>query len=881
MSRRFLVPEIIQTTSMDCGPAALTALAEGLGRSVSYGRLREACQTDVDGTSIDTIEEIAQQLGIAATQVVMPADQFLDPPSPALPAIAVVLLPGGFTHFVVVWNRIGRLFQLMDPAAGRRWVTREQLEAQMYVHRIAVSSDAWREWATSEEPMAFLRARLVRLHLAKGTGETMIRAALDDKGWRSFAALDAAARCTEGLVRARAVSPGAAAELLASEWFERARRPDGRDAIPADCWSVSPADPDGSEERVFLRGAVVLRAAGLNDLRPTAELIEGRLSPGVAAALTETPARPGLALWRLVRSEGAGLPVGLLSGLGLAALGATCEALLFRSLFGLGRSLGLWSQRLTWLSALALFFGSLWLLEAALVQGAVGLGRRLEARLRLSFFLKIPLLGDRYFSSRPVSDMAERSHALHQIRALPAVAQQLLRSGLELSATAVGLAVLDPSRAWIAFCAALLGVGLPLLLQRPLAERDLRVRSHAGALGRFHLDAMLGSSAVHNHGAERVVRREHEALLVAWARAGFALARATVALEGLSGLLGVALVAWLLSGYLRSGADLGGALLVIYWALNLPVIGQDVATQAAQYPALKNLTLRLLEPLGAPEEGGLAHELSDPSSPRPRGLAIELSGVDLRIGGQRVLEGIDLTLEPSAHVAIVGPSGAGKSSLLGLLLGWYRAERGKVRVDGKDLEGESLAMVRAETSWLDPAVQLWNRSLITNLLYGAPQRSISLDEILRMAELEEVLEALPLGLETPLGEGGRLVSGGEGQRVRYGRALQRREARLVLLDEPFRDLDRTQRQALLRRAREWWSGATLLCVTHDLEETLGFPRVVVMDQGKIVEDGNPLELAGRPSRYRELLHSEKNARAALEGSAWRRLRLEKGRLWER
>src|ERR671932_1709584 len=91
-TRRLLVPEVVQTSAMDCGPAALKCLLDGYGIPVSYGRLREACQTDVDGTSIDVLEEAAVQLGLEAEQVMVPVDHLLLPEPAALPAIVVVRL---------------------------------------------------------------------------------------------------------------------------------------------------------------------------------------------------------------------------------------------------------------------------------------------------------------------------------------------------------------------------------------------------------------------------------------------------------------------------------------------------------------------------------------------------------------------------------------------------------------------------------------------------------------------------------------------------------------------------------------------------------------------------------------------------------------------
>jgi ATP-binding cassette subfamily B protein len=111
--------------------------------------------------------------------------------------------------------------------------------------------------------------------------------------------------------------------------------------------------------------------------------------------------------------------------------------------------------------------------------------------------------------------------------------------------------------------------------------------------------------------------------------------------------------------------------------------------------------------------------------------------------------------------------------------------------------------------------------------------------------------------------------------------LVRSDARLVLLDEPFRGLDRQQRRALLRRARQVWRGATLLCVTHDIGETCDFERVLVVEGGRVVEDGCPKVLAAAPSRYRALLDAEQALHGGLwSGEHWRRVRLEDGQVSE-
>jgi ABC-type transport system involved in cytochrome bd biosynthesis fused ATPase/permease subunit len=420
-----------------------------------------------------------------------------------------------------------------------------------------------------------------------------------------------------------------------------------------------------------------------------------------------------------------------------------------------------------------------------------------------------------------------------------------------------------------------------------LQEWDLRLRSHTGALSRFYLDALLGLFPIRTHGAQKAVRRQHEGLVAEWARANLKLRAVEVTADTVVQILMLALIAALVFSHLaRHGLD-GGVLLLFFWAMNVFTLGHMLTLMiATQYPSHRNVALRLLEPLGAPEEvpheGKIAAGEETPRAARS-GVALSFEGVSVRVAGHTILEGIDLAVAAGEQVAIVGPSGAGKSSLLGLLLGWHRAAEGRVLIDGEILDAERLAVLRRETAWVDPAVQIWNRSFLENLRYGGRDSlDRPLDGVVRQADLAGVLRKLPQGLQTALGEGGGLVSGGEGQRVRFGRALLRPDARLALLDEPFRGLDREKRRELLAHARRHWRGSTLLCVTHDVGETLGFERVLVVEGGRIVEDGPPQDLAADAgSRYRALLDAEQEVREGLWASAaWRRLRMETGNLSE-
>jgi ABC-type bacteriocin/lantibiotic exporter with double-glycine peptidase domain len=899
--RRFFAPEVVQTSAMDCGPASLKCLLEGFRVHASYGRLREACQTDVDGASIDTIEEVACQLGLAADQVMVPVDHVLVPAASLLPAMVVVRLPSGLTHFVVAWRHHGPLVQIMDPAGGRRWPSCGRFLEDLYVHETMVPATAWREWAAGADALATLAAGLVSNGIARAAVDRVVERAAIDRHWRPLAAVDAVGRMTGSLVRSGGIRRGAEATRLFERMYARTleESPDVDPFVPRHYWSAWPSVTDGGEQVLF-RGAVLITVQGLNSeassqvtsgIAPDSRTHEPR-SPELTAALEERPARAWSTVLQLVHRDGLLSPCLLIGALALAAAGVVAEALLFRSFFDIGADLALSGQRIVAILVLVALSGALLLIEFPIAASALRLGRRLEARLRIALLDKIPRLGDRYFRSRPASDMAERSHSIHQIRLLPDIAAQFSRAFFELLFTGAAIAWLDPPSAPIAALSTAVAVTLPMLVQPILWERDLRVRTHAGALGRFYLDALLGLVAVRTHGAESVMRSEHEGLLVEWARAGFRLQRAVVSVEGLQLIAGFGLAALLLLNRLHRGGEPGAVLLLAYWTLNLPVLGQELARAAWQYPAQRNAMLRVIEPLGALDDasshtGGstVRHErpsAADATRAFGKGMAIVFDGVSVRAAGHTILHDIQLAVPSGTHVAVVGASGAGKSSLLGLLLGWHRPSAGCVLVDDQPLEGAALDRTRRETAWVDPTGQLWNRTLLENLEYGAEGRATtSIGAAIDAADLREVLARLPDGLQTRLGEGGGSISGGEGQRVRLARALRRPDVRLVLLDEPFRGLERGRRSSLLERARRAWCDATLLCITHDVSETLAFDRVLVVKDGHIVEDGRPAALAMQAdSHYRAMLDAEQTIRGDL-WSAWRELTLKEGRLSDR
>ena len=260
-------------------------------------------------------------------------------------------------------------------------------------------------------------------------------------------------------------------------------------------------------------------------------------------------------------------------------------------------------------------------------------------------------------------------------------------------------------------------------------------------------------------------------------------ARSRCYVSGLAGGL-------LFSHFIQTGTVTGGDLLLVYWTLKLPAVGHNLIVLSQQLPMQQNIVARLMEPLLAPDD--------EPAAGNPAGLpsaaalptgavSIAISAGTVVAAGHDILRDLDLTIRPGEHVAIVGASGAGKSTLIGLLLGWHRLSAGTLRVDGAPLTGDARDALRRSTAWVDPAIQIWNRSLADNLATAPPTAALArTGEAIDAAGLRGVLRNLPDGLQTRLGEGGALLSGGEGQRVRLGRAFAQRDVRLALLDEPFR-----------------------------------------------------------------------------------------------
>ncbi|WP_051341151.1 ABC transporter ATP-binding protein [Azospirillum halopraeferens] len=244
--------------------------------------------------------------------------------------------------------------------------------------------------------------------------------------------------------------------------------------------------------------------------------------------------------------------------------------------------------------------------------------------------------------------------------------------------------------------------------------------------------------------------------------------------------------------------------------------------------------------------------------------AITLDGLSFayKAGGDPVVTDLSLTIPAGQSVGLVGPSGAGKSTLLKLLLALYPPDSGRLLVDGRDVAGLEVRSYRRAFAVIPQEPAIFNMSLMDNIRLARPEAGD--DEVIaaaRAAHAHDFITAYPQGYDTLAGERGVVLSGGQRQRVAIARAVLR-DAPIVILDEATSALDSETERLVQDSLDRLFRGRTVIAIAHRLSTLARFERIVVMDGGRIVEDGPHATLIEKAGLYARLWGLQAGARAA-------------------
>lgn len=223
---------------------------------------------------------------------------------------------------------------------------------------------------------------------------------------------------------------------------------------------------------------------------------------------------------------------------------------------------------------------------------------------------------------------------------------------------------------------------------------------------------------------------------------------------------------------------------------------------------------------------------------------------------RRILEDVSFSIGAGQKVAVVGSSGAGKSTLVKLLFRFYDPDSGCIRIDGQDIRHVSQASLRKAIGIVPQDTVLFNDSIFENVRYGNPDATdAQVQEAIRLAHLDSFIASLPRGADTRVGERGLKLSGGEKQRVSIARAILKRPP-VMVFDEATSSLDSKSEQAILAALREIARDHTSLVIAHRLSTVVDADKILVLQQGRIVEQGSHQVLLEKDGKYAELWHAQ-------------------------
>jgi ATP-binding cassette, subfamily B, bacterial len=318
-------------------------------------------------------------------------------------------------------------------------------------------------------------------------------------------------------------------------------------------------------------------------------------------------------------------------------------------------------------------------------------------------------------------------------------------------------------------------------------------------------------------------------------------------------VLTVALLAWVIMLWQKGGATTGDVVLVCTLGLSILNATRDLAValvDVTQHVArLTEAIATLLQP----------HELRDHPQAEPlvkAGAAIVFNKVSFRYpGGLQVFDKFSLRLDAGQRVGLVGQSGGGKSTIFTLLQRFYDVDQGHIAIDGQNISKVTQESLRSAISVVPQDISLFHRSILENIRYGRPDATDAEVRRAAIAARCDFVETLPEGMATQVGDRGVKLSGGQRQRIAIARAFLK-DAPILLLDEATAALDSESEEAIREALARLMRGRTVIAIAHRLATLRNFDRVIMLQGGKIIEDGPPDRLMQGAGPYQELVTRE-------------------------